>query len=250
MDISNFKSPLKFKPVQIGKARLFEQEPGYYVLTYNDQRFMGYNTNLHWHPEEFIIESNLAFGKCITTGLGLGLIQSILMANEKVTEVVVYEKNQDVIEVFLFLAQNSNLDISKLNIVCQDANTIKNEKANCIFIDHYETNDFVLILNTVKNIADNNNCDILWYWPAALQYMLYCAKTKQSIDENSFYKFSNYINVKSFPNKLDNRSFEQIINLEKTYKKVGNKFLFDNVEIANIKRNEILSRKKFNKEII
>ena len=103
MKLEDCISPLKYEDVRVGKARLHKQSSGSVVLTYNNEIFMGYDVNNHWQSAEFIVEYNLAYGRCITTGMGLGIIQSTLLKNPKVTEIIVYEKMVCLIYLFLCL---------------------------------------------------------------------------------------------------------------------------------------------------
>ena len=106
---------------------------------------------------------DIAYGKVIATGLGFCLRESMLLANENVTEIVVLENNPNVIEYHKI----HNPDImSKITVIECDANTYTGS-CDVLLLDHYEIFDieairhFTMSLNLcTKNIEHN----LVWWW--------------------------------------------------------------------------------------
>ena len=113
---------------------------------------------------EFYSHVDLAYGKCICTGLGLAIREKSLLAKPEVTEVVVVEKNESVINYH----KTFNPDIvEKLTIVHGDANTYEGE-CDTLLIDHYEEIAFSnpqYVFDTVKKLTENIKHKTMWFWP-------------------------------------------------------------------------------------
>jgi len=220
MSINNMKSPINYFPLKVGNTELKKIRNTFSLHDIN-QKWMGYNLEnkenkendwqAHWQAREFFIELELAYGKCVTSGLGLGVIQTLLAEKDNVTEVIVYEKNPDVIEMFKILAEKSNIDTSKIVIINEDANNIKNITCDCLFLDHFEYEPFSEIEETVKRIASQNTINIVWFWPAWRVFSLYCIDTNKEINENSFLEWTSTLNISKFPNQIPSHLFDNLI---------------------------------------
>jgi len=248
MKIEDCVAPLKYEEVRVGKAYLHEYKPGHFRLTHNHEQWMGYNSDNHWQCAEFLMEYNFAHGRCITTGIGLGIIQTFLLQNPKVTEVVVYEKNEDVINLFKHIANKNNFDISAIKFVCKDADEMKDEKADCIFLDHWENHDFEQLLKRIRNIANNNETKILWFWPAVLQFSHWRRKKLNlPINLETYQQWVKYIDIKNFPSYLTEEELENISILEKKYDEDSEWHLMafrKQMEIRDNMRTQMLQNKK------
>jgi hypothetical protein len=209
------KSPLQYFPTTVGKAKLIENIKDEFNLIFENKVWMGYNASNGWQAGEFAIELNNAYGKCVTSGLGLGIIQTLLSLNPLVTEVVVYEKQQDIIDMFKIFAGNSNFDTSKIKIICQDADTMKDISCDCLFLDHFEFESDEEIIQKVANIAEYNTANFVWFWPAGNVYIKHTSQHNIEINNDSFYKWSTSLGIKSFPVEL---SLDHIKELKMLYK--------------------------------
>ena len=110
----DIKSPLKYFPIEIGDFSLVHKEStNSFNLVGKDRGWMGYDYKTHWQANEFYVEIDRAYGVCVTTGLGLGILQCQLCLKENVEKVVVYEKSADVIEIFYKIVEFNNFDTSK-----------------------------------------------------------------------------------------------------------------------------------------
>ena len=231
------KSPLQYFPINVGKAKLIQTNNNSFDLFFDNEGWMGYE-NTHWQAGEFAVELNNAYGKCVTSGLGLGIIQTLLSLNPLVTEVVVYEKHQDIIDMFKIFASHSNFDTSKIKIICQDADTIKDVDCDCLFLDHFETESNKEKIQRVKNIAENNTANFVWFWPASNIYIRYTSQNNVEINDDSFYKWSTSLGIRSFPTKLSLDIIEELKILYKTeafYNNMGS--IINNLD----NRNTLLS---------
>lgn len=94
-----------------------------------------------------------ARGRCLCTGLGLGILPLLLVANSKVKEIVVLEKQQEVITLF---KRQGFLNSTKLKIINEDCTVFKdNEGFDCLLLDH--ANEIESILPQIDSIKSNTN---------------------------------------------------------------------------------------------
>lgn len=237
--------PLKYENTRVGKAQLREYKPGYFGLWHDNEFWMGYNTYNRWQCVEFLMEYNLAHGRVITTGMGFGIIQTILLNNSKVTELVVYERSQDVIDLFKLIAEKNNFDISAMKFVCKDADEMSGEDADCIFFDHWERYEPEKLYERVRIIANNNNGKLAWFWPAAILYSWFCKKNHYPVDLDTYQKWVKHINIKNFPEYLSKEHFENLLLLEKYYAENSASHImnyYKDLDESKIMREKLLKR--------
>lgn len=208
--------PLKYHSIKIGKANL-QKNNNHLSLSYDNRSWMGLNINNNWQADEFIIEYKLARGICVTTGLGLGIIQTLLCQNEKVEKVVVYEKNQEIIDIFLTIVNENNFDISKLEIKQKNADELVDENCDCMFVDHFEGEPEQEILARVKNIETNNKTSVLWYWPAAHHFIMFCESRRKVISQESYTDWKSYTKLDYLPNTLDSEILDDFYKIREVY---------------------------------
>lgn len=82
---------------------------------------------------ELLSQIEPAYGRVLCTGLGMGLVPLLIADKDEVDSVVVIECDDRVIE--LFMAQG--FDLSKIEIVQGDATTHRDERFDCLMLDHY-----------------------------------------------------------------------------------------------------------------
>lgn len=238
----NIKSPIEYFPLKVGNTEL-RLNKNNFILNDGVQSWMGYDTRSNWQACEFFIEVELAYGKCVTTGLGLGVLQTLLALKDNVTEVIVYERNPDIIEMFKLLTKKSNVDISKITIINEDANNIKDITCDCLFLDHFEHESYTLILETVKNIASRNKANIVWFWPAYDIFVRYCASIEQDINIISFSDWVATININNFPNQISPYIVNALIEIIDTRWPKEKKYDIELIEKKN-KLIKMFKRKK------
>ena len=76
---------------------------------------------------------NMARGRVGIVGLGLGYVVQEMAKNQKVSEIIVYEKSQEVIDMY-----NSNFEQDEhIKIICKDAYEAEREKFDYFYSDIY-----------------------------------------------------------------------------------------------------------------
>lgn len=229
------KSPLEYIPLEIGKAKLYKKGD-LWCISNEGREWMGYNTKTMWQAHEFLIELHYAQGICITTGLGLGIIQTILCQNINVSKLKVYEKNKDIIEIFYKLVEHNKINISKLEIINYSADEMKNETCDCLFLDHFEGESEAEVLERSSKIEKNNNTNMLWYWPAAWHYLIFLEKRRLTNNVDSYLSWKEYTKLKSLPNFIDNSVLEKFKVIKEMYLKNASgvsKEILSNYETRN-----------------
>ena len=128
-------------------------------LFVDDISWMGVNTNNYREVYEFFSHFSLATGKVLCSGMGLLIRESWLLS--KGVEITLVEKNENIIEYHR--KHNPHL-CDRLTIVCDD---IHNQvgKYDVVLLDHYEHEKEDWIIEDVKSISKNIECDVLWFWP-------------------------------------------------------------------------------------
>lgn len=114
---------------------MFVMRDGTYVRLHVNGELMMSDTNMEkYSNSDFVYH---AHGKILIAGLGLGLVLKNILDKEEVTEVIVIEKYQDVIDLVA-----PKFDSPKLKIICADINEwkpAKGEKFNVIYFDIWPT---------------------------------------------------------------------------------------------------------------
>ena len=120
---------------------------------------------------------DLAFEDVLVSGLGFGILPLWLCDNPNVNSVTVIEISKDVIKLF----KESNVVPNKLTIINDNMITYNtNKKYNAILLDHYEKEDFDLILKDIENICNRIDHDIFWAWSLEAIYLF---KMYSSLDD-------------------------------------------------------------------
>lgn len=213
------KSPLKYYPITVGSTKLlFNEKTNEFILRDKNESWMGYDQNTFWQSTEFFLELKLAYGVCITTGLGLGIIQTHLVNNPNVTKVIVYEQNPDVIEIFSKIIEYNNFDISKIEIRNENANDIKDQICDCLFPDHFSNETEKQIVEVVRNLSHNNIAKLVWYWPAGNHFIKFALKKQMLINNDSYELWKKYTGIRNLPDRLDEEDISLHEELKVRYK--------------------------------
>jgi hypothetical protein len=214
------KSPLQYFPMTVGDYSLnFDKHKNIFGLHDKKQSWMGYDLNTHWQSTEFYIEIEKANGICITTGLGLGILQSHLCLKQNVTKVIVYEKSPDVIEMFHRIVEFNKFDISKIEIRNEDANNIVNQSCDCLFPDHFELENEEYIIGVVKKLSENNQAGLVWYWPAGNHFIKFAMRKNLSMTHDTYELWKNYTGIKHLPNNFDDNTILYLQELKNVYQR-------------------------------
>lgn len=245
----DIKSPLTYYPMTVGDYTLSHCDKGTSVsLKENHEGWMGYDYSNHWQAREFYIEIELAKGICVTTGLGLGILQTNLCLKEDVTKVIVYEKSSDVIDIFYKTVEKNNFDISKLEIKQSNANILEGEVCDCLFPDHFESEPDEHIVDTVRKISEQNEANLVWYWPAGFHFLKFIRRKTLSANIDSYNQWVDHTGIKNLPNITDNSLFEYFEVLRNIYQNDATSSKF-NKELSEIEksikhRNKLLGLSK------
>ena len=114
----------------------------------------------HGSASQFYSHYKLAKGHVICTGLGFGTREQWLASKPEVTKITVLEKFKEVIDYHKDIGTKWS---DKIEIINCDANDYK---GSCDFlsIDHYEFDDVLRILDSIKTVCNNISCESAWFW--------------------------------------------------------------------------------------
>ena len=240
------KSPLQYFPIAIGDYTLkYNEKTNEFSLLEKNQGWMGYNQNSFWQSSEFYIEIEQAYGVCLTTGLGMGILQSHLCLKNKVSKVIVYEKSKDLIEMFYEIVKFNNFDISKLEIRNDNADLIKNQNCECLFFDHFEAESEEHITKVVRNLSINNYAAIVWYWPAAAHFIKYANNKNKPLDNNTYELWKNYTGIQNLPLNFSDYIFSYLTELQRVYiEDVNRGLLINKIQMSVLRKNLLNHSKK------
>jgi hypothetical protein len=219
-----------------------------FVLAEKNHSWMGYDQNSFWQSTEFYIEIERAYGVCITTGLGLGILQAHLCLKKEVSKVIVYEKSNDVVEIFKEIVKFNDFDISKLEIRVGDADTIANQTCDCLFADHFDSEPEDHIMNIVKNLSHHNTVDLVWYWPAGNHFIKYANNFNKPYDRDTYDLWKKYTGIKNLPNNFSDNIYSYFNELQRLYSEdIKNGKLHSEVMTSVMRKNMLNHSKKLRK---
>jgi hypothetical protein len=215
--------PIKYFPVEVGKAELSYTLRGF-SLKYDGKEWMSLDPRTEIQAREQFFEIEHASGVCVTTGLGMGIVQTLLAMKSEVTEVIVYEKNQDMIDLFKILMKTSPIALDKIQIICKDADSLENITCDCLFMDHYEKESAAEIIERSREIAKRCNSTLTWFWPASKLYIKYVVENNREFDSESFSDWSKLININNFPTQIN---YSDIENFKEIKKHISERNMFN-----------------------
>jgi len=202
------------------KVQLFLDHPNdvsYWQLTMNGVQWMTLDET-HSTSSQFYSHYKLAKGHVICTGLGFGTREQWIASKPEVTKVTVLEKFKEVI--------NYHKDIGtkwsdKIEIINCDANDYK---GNCDFlsIDHYEFNDALNLLSSIKKVCNNITCEYAWFWMLESWIRLGCI-------------IDNIENPNIIPKKIHYGGKEN--DIPENYSKI--KTYFEHINLPNLNKEQL-----------
>lgn len=218
------KPCLKYFPIKIGKAEMVYRESNnnnfhqYGLFCDGIQRMTLHHDKRGVDPlhncelKDQFFEINLAEKRVVTTGLGFGLLQTSLALKENVSEVIVYEKYEDVIRMFELFVKESDFDDSKIKIINKEAIESINEECDWLILDHFE--DKILseweIIDISRSI--NNDCKAInfLFWPMPVIYDRFCRRKNLNFNNDSFSLFKQKTKLAKLPENLPNGIFDKM----------------------------------------
>ena len=154
------------------KAIHFRIEPGLlltkcdlgraFLLKLNGEKWMVYHPGSLYEEREFTSSVELAYGKCVLSGLGFGILAGMLLENPKVSSITVYEVSKEVIEMNRLHGES----FKKIEVIHKSIRDVRGITCDCLLLDHYEKEKDVVILNDVIAISENIDANCIWFWRA------------------------------------------------------------------------------------
>jgi hypothetical protein len=157
-DILKDINPLK---ITVGSVTLKKEKFSHYALYEKNECWFGFNYKDQHSIKEFYYPAEIAYGHCILSGLGMGILASLLLKNNKVKSITIYEKYANVIDLNKII---SFIDLNQINIINKPIEEIKSIQCDCLFLDHYENEPDQYLIDNSKKIAENIKHDKLWVW--------------------------------------------------------------------------------------
>lgn len=219
MHIKDLICPLKYFSVKIGDMRVENNtNDSHYILFSGGNVIM---TNDKVDTIDLGIEVYYGYGKCITTGIGLAIKESMLSLKQEVKEIICYEKNRNMIELFYAIMKYNNFDHSKIKVIHGDAENIHNLDCDCLFLDHYTIEDCMQAHRSAAKISKNNNSKITWYWPAIRHYISYVDERNLPLTKQTFSDWAKPLNIKNMPCNLSDEVFDLIVQFKNIEQGIG-----------------------------
>ena len=169
--------------ITIGNARLFKNKYDNYELTVNGHQWLAYNHKYQTSVKEFNSSYDVAYGHCVLSGLGLGILPALLLQKPEVKSITVYEINEDLIKINKIVGF---VDLSKINVINKPIEEVSNIRCDCLLLDHYEFETEKFILNNMKTITNNINYDKIWFWKA--EYFILLNYLNSDLNLNDSYR--------------------------------------------------------------
>lgn len=110
--------------------------------------------------DSHIIPIELANGRVCIGGLGLGYYLQNIIDKPDVTEIVVYEINKDVIDLYNECFEHND----KVKIINDNILNMKNEHFDFVYVDIYPSLMNGPELEHMKLLKENNDIDIYYFW--------------------------------------------------------------------------------------
>lgn len=213
------KPILNYFPIKVGKAEIFFRTNNIglktFQLCYDGLQWCTLNIDnpLNYvELKEFLFDINLTYGKVVTTGLGFGLLQTVLCQKSNVSEVIVYEKHEEIIEMFLTFVKQSNFNISKLKIINKDAKQSVEEDCDWLCMDHFECVHQTLweVIDEVRELSLKSKAKNVMFWPIHQAYLEFCKKKNLPFNQNSYSQFENLIKIDKLPKQIDELILQKV----------------------------------------
>lgn len=203
----DLKPILNYFPLKKGKAEIIREKDGFKLL-YDRMQWCTISINTptpNIELKHFFLDINLSEGKVVTTGLGFGLLQTTLCQKQEVSEIIVYEKHEEIIDIFLSFVKESNFDISKLKIINKDASECINDKCDWLCMDHFELAQQMdwEIIDQVREINNNSLARNVMFWPFYYVYEEFCFKKRLSFNNDSYSLFRENIKINKLPKNIN-----------------------------------------------
>ena len=187
-------SPPNIEKIKYNNIEVISNDNGYFYLLIDGHQWMAYNINTHLEAYEVYSHWRLAEGHVVVTGMGFGARESWILTKPQVTKLTIIERSNDLIQYHYHKKSPFLLD-SRVEIINCDASEYKGS-CDVLLLDHYELEDYMVILGNVKKIHDNIDCKKMWVWP--LEAIIMHSRRWFSFEEKRYIsKFEAYNRLKS-----------------------------------------------------
>ena len=204
--------------VWLDKRRKNHNVP-YWQLTMDGVQWMVLDES-HSSTCQIYSHYKLAKGHVICTGLGFGAREQWIASKPEVTKVTVLEKFKKVIDY------HKDIDTKwsdKIEIINCDANEYKGD-CDFLSLDHYEHDDVLDIISSIKKICNNITCESAWLWMLEMWI-------KNGIISDD--PTNPHVKMKFIPFHNEELSND----IEKNYSKI--KPFFENVNLPNLDKEQL-----------
>jgi len=174
--------------ITIGNARLYKNN-NVYNLTVNGHKWFTYNYINHTTVREFNSSYDVAYGDCVLSGLGLGILPALLLQKPDVKSITIYESNSDVIKLNKLVGF---IDLNQINVINKPIEEANNIECDCLLLDHYEDESEDYIIKNMKAISNNINYNKVWFWKAEYFILLNYLNSDLNLNESYMQWLANY----------------------------------------------------------
>jgi hypothetical protein len=227
--------------IRIGRARLFGDR-GCYQLDVDGQRWMSYITYIGSpglpgsgiQKAEQISSYELAYGDCIVSGLGFGIIANWISTKPEVKSVKVYEISEDVIEI----NNQYNILHEKIEVIHGSIEKAKGQKCDCLLLDHYEKENDNHIILDAQNLSKIIDCNLVWFWriETIIVEWIFMDRNYRTMELSEFmtlYKqWRTYTGISKLPDISEDKLLEYLFNWPMLY----------NIELTDDKKMITISK--------
>lgn len=184
------------KPYKKDNIEILSYDDGV-ILLIDGFQWMGYEPTKEFTFNQFKAEIELAYGHCVTTGLGLGLKEISLSKKESVTKITVIERSQELVDWFKESVAKANIDTSKMEFIIEDAEQVPSFKCDCLLPNHHVITSYDDSVRLTANFAKKHEFEILWFYPLFDSYANWVRKNKKQINTVTLNEWSNLFGLEN-----------------------------------------------------
>ena len=167
-----------------------------YILCIDGIKWMNFNSVTKQEALECLIHYVIAKGHVVTTGLGLGIREQLILSKPDVTQLIVIEKSLNLIEYHKI--HSSWAKNPKVKFINGNASQHTVE-CDVLLLDHFEQQNFINILNNVNSLSTKNQIKNIWFWPFEIYIRSHMKKYNCTLMQ-SYQAILNKYSLKNFPN--------------------------------------------------
>jgi len=178
------------KDLKIGNFRFYKKNGLYFLL--EEKQWTCHDVITNEQFGQLYSSFDLAYGDCILSGLGFGILPSMLLKNPKVKNITVYENSSEVIEMNVLHGGIPE----RINVINQPIQSIKNVKCDCLLFDHFELESLDDICKDMRQVVSDNNPELVWFWRLEREFN---DKYKSEIENNYDMCYADFLKELNIP---------------------------------------------------